>query len=885
MSLITGLAARLRALLRPDAADRRLDEEIALHLELETERHRAVGVATGEARRRALAAFGGVQRVREEHREVRATRWVEETRRDVRIALRALRRTPAVSGAAIVTLALGIGANVAIFSAVEAVLLRPLPFAEPGRLVMLWEENPDRGWQQQTAAPANVLDWREQVAAFADVGAYASFESSLTLTGEGEPRQLEAVAVTGNLFDVLGVRALHGRTLRDAETWRTGERVAVLAHRAWREHFGGDPGVVGRLVELNGRPVRIVGVMPERFTHPRPEVDLWVPTAWDPASRAEIYFRRAHWMRPVARLAPGASAEQASAELRQVAARLMVEHPETNTRMGAGLTPLHEFLVGDTRTPLLVLLAAVAILLLLACVNVGNLLLVGAAARARETALRLVLGAGRPRLVRQALVECLVLAALGGVAGLVLGWVGTRTLAALQPPGLLPLGRLDVNWRVLGYVFAVTTASGLLFGIAPALWNGRRLPADALRAGGRPASDDRRARRWGGTLVVAQVALALMLAVGAGLLVRSVRELRQVAPGFDGRGVLTASTSLPGARYDTNEKVDAFWVALVERARALPGVEAAALVRQLPLTVPSWSSSFTALGWPAERVGMEVVHREVSPGYFRALRVPLLRGRDLADDDRGDAPAVVVVNDALARRYFPGEDPVGQRIAFDDVPDSTSVWRTIVGVVGSERQAELSAEPRPEIFAPVAQDRVSAMTLVVRAAGEPTALALALRRLVGELDPRLAVASVQTMDDVRRASLARERFLMTLLLVFAGVGLALSIVGVYGVLAQLVARRMREIGIRVALGAHAGRVRWDVVRHGLALTAAGLVLGTAAALAGTRALGALLYHVPSHDPATYATVALILVATSLAAAWWPAARASRADPIAVLRNE
>jgi putative ABC transport system permease protein len=891
MGLLRGFAARLRALARPGDADRDLDDEIRLHLDLETEKNVRLGLPPAEARRRALAAFGGVARVREEHREVRSARWIEETRRDVRIALRALLRSPVASGAAVVTLALGVGANVAIFSAVNAVLLRPLPFASPERLAMLWEENPDRDWHRQTVAPANMLDWRERVPAFRDVAAYADFASPVTLSGQGEPQLLDAVAVTGNLFAVLGVDALHGRTLRDAETWSSEERVVVLSHRAWRERLGGDPAVVGRTIELNGRPARVVGVMPARFAFPNGDVELWTSVRWDPAARSEVYFRRAHWMRAVARLAPGVTREQADAQLQAVAAQLMREHPETNTRMGAGLTPLHEFLVGSTRTPLLVLLGAVAILLLIACVNVGNLLLVNASGRARETAVRLALGAGRGRLVRQALTESLVLAAVGGAAGLALGWLGTRTLAALQPAGLLRVDEFAIDWSVLAFVVLVTTASGLLFGIAPTLWSARRLPAEALRAGGRAASDDRRTRRWGSALVVTEVALALMLTVGAGLLVRSFLTLRQVEPGFDARGVLTASVGLPGARYDTGEKLDAFWTELARRARALPGVRDAALVRQLPLTQPSWSSSFVAAGWPAGRAGMEVLHREVSPGYFRTMRVPLRAGRDFTDADRADATNVVLVNDVLARSWFPGEDPVGQRIAFDDVPDSTSIWRTIVGVVGSERQGGIAGEPRPEIFAPVAQDRSPGMTLVVRARCQPSddcapaRLAPALRRLIAELDPGLALGAVRTMSDVRAEALARDRFLMTLVLLFAVVGLVLAVVGVYGVLAQLVTRRAREIGIRVALGALPERVRWEVVRHGLGLTAAGLAVGGAASLVATRSLGSLLYRVPTADPRTYGTVALLLVLTCALAAWWPARRASRADPLHVLRDE
>ncbi|MGH7664882.1 MAG: ADOP family duplicated permease [Gemmatimonadaceae bacterium] len=885
MGLMQGIGVRLRALLRPATTDRDLDDEIHLHLELEAEKYRALGMSEADARRKALLAFGGVAQAREAHREVRTARWIEETRRDVRIALRALARRPAVSIAAVLTLALGIGATTAIFSVVNAVILRPLPFAEPGRLVMLWEENPDFGWYQQSAAPANVLDWRERVRAFDDVAAYAEFEEEAILTGEGEPRLLYAALVTGNLFDVLGVRALHGRTLRDEETWSTAERAVVISHRAWRTHLGGDTAVIENTIQLDGQPFRVVGVMRPSFAFPFERVDVWMPMRWNPQAKAFASFRRAHWLRAIARLEPGVTPMQANAELEQVAARLMEEYPATNTRMGAGLTPLHEFLVGSTRTPLFIVLGAVAILLVIACVNVGNLLLVAAAGRERESALRLVLGAGRLRLARQALTESFVLAAVGGAAGLALGWAGTGALAALQPEGLLRVSDVPLDGRVLLFVLAVTMTCGLLFGVAPTLWSGRRVPAEALREGGRTGSDGHRVRRWGSTLVVAEVAMAFVLTVGAGLLVRSYRTLQNVDPGFDASGVLAASLALPESRYDTNAKLDAFWEELVRRARGLPGAEHAAVVRKLPLSAPSWSSQFVARGWEPGRYGVEVVHREVSPGYFETMGVPLVRGRDFTEADRADGQPVVIVNEALADVYFPGEDAIGKVIAFDQVPDSNSVWRTIVGVVGSERQGALAAPPRHEIFAPITQDRTPGMALVLRTTGAPSSLAPGVHRIVAELDPLLAFTSIQPMSDVRDAALARDRFFMTLLLAFAGVGLVLALIGVYGVLAQLVSGRRREIGIRVALGAQPAQLRWAVVRRGLALTTAGLVLGGAVALVSTRALGSLLYEVTPADPFTFAVVTLLLVLTSVVAAWQPARRASAADPVEVLRNE
>jgi putative ABC transport system permease protein len=878
---------RLRALLHRRATEHELDEEIRFHIDLETEKNVRLGFTPEEARRRALVSFGGVERTREAHRDVRGARWVGEAVGDARYALRTLRKTPALAVAAVLTLALGIGANTAIFSAVNAVILRPLPFTDPDRLAMIWEENPDKGWHQSVVAPANALDWREQVHAFEDLAMYNGSNGRVTLTGAGAGEPVVAVdrRVTGNFFSVLGVRAQLGRMLRDDETWGGDQRVVVISDHLWRERFGADSGIVGRTIQLEGADFQVVGVTPPGFAFPDESVDLWLPTRWSMEDRARVWFRRAHWPRAVARLRPGVSLDRANAELQTVVRRLQQQYPETNTRMGGGMTPLHEFLVGDTRLPLLVLLSAVSLLLLIACANVGNLLLVQAAGREREAALRLALGAGRGRLVRQALAESLVLSALGGAAGLALGWWGTRILAALQPAGMLPVRDVSVSWSVLGYVLLMTTASGLLFGIAPALWSGRRAPVEVLNEGGRSGSEGRRMRRWGDTLVVAEVALALLLTLGAGLLTRSFAELRNVDPGFDASGTLTASISLPGIRYDSEGKMTSFFDRLLERARALPGVRDAGAVSKLPLTGTEWSSDFAIAGRRADEYGTEVVHREVTPGYFRTMRVPLLAGRTFTDEDRLDTPRVVIINEALAKKFFRGQDPIGQKLAFDKVPDSASVWRIIVGVVGNEHQVEMAAEPRIEIFAPVTQDTRSEMTVVLRTDSDPALLGPSLRRLVKELDPALAIGSMKTMTAVRAESLARQRFLTTLLTVFAAIGMLLALIGVYGVMAQLARRRSREMGIRIALGASAPRIERMVVGHALRLVAIAVVVGTGVALVTTRALGALLYNVAPVDPTTFIVVPLLLGLTAAVATWVPARQAGRSDPAVVLRGE
>lgn len=883
LATLKGLLVRLRALARPASANRDLDEEIDFHIELETRKNLRLGMRPEEARRRALVAFGGVQRFREEHRDVRGLGWVEELVADARFAVRALRRSPVLAGAAVLTLAIGLGATTAIFSAVNAVILRPLPFPSPDRLVMLWETNPDRGWDRANVAPANMLDWREQVRAFEDVAGFSS-EGRMTLTGEGRPRIVNGVNVTGTFFSVLRASPAIGRVFREEETWDSAP-VAVISHRLWREEFAGDPAITTRTIELEGVRRQIVGVMPEWFAFPSPTADAWMPMAWPRENRAQVWFRRAHFIKAVARVRPDASLEQADAQLQAVVRRLQAEHPETNTNMGAGFSRLHEYLVGSTRLPLFIVLGSVGLLLLIACANVANLLLVRAAEREREVALRLALGAGRARIARQAITESLVLSLIGGAAGLALGFWGTRALAALQPAGLLRVSEFGMDWRVLLFVLAVTTLSGLLFGVAPALWSGRRVPADALREGGRSGSQGRRARRWSETLAVLEVAIALLLTIGAGLLVRSYRELLRVHPGFDPQGTLAVSLSLPSARYTTGNDLQAFVDALEERTRALPGVEETAIVSQLPLMGTNWTTDAIAAGRAATEYATEVALRSTSPGYFPAMRVPVLQGRGLHEDDRIDAPRVAVINQELARTYFADRDPIGQRLALVRTPDSTTIWWTIVGVVGNEHQTSLASPPQIEVHVPYAQRPRWDADVIVRAQGDPVALASSIRAIVAELDPQLAIQSIRPMADVHAASLARERYFMTILLIFAGIGLVLSVIGIYGVLAQVARTRTREMGIRIALGARGAQVRWLFLRHGLRLTAIGLVVGGVAALGATRAMQSLLYGVATADAPTFAAVAVLVLATGLLAAWVPAVKASRADPALALRSD
>ncbi len=808
-------------------------------------------------------------------------------KQDLGYAHRQLRRSPGFAAVALLTLALGIGANTTIFSAVNAVILRPLPFRDPGRLYMLAESNPDKGWVQAQVAPANMLDWKEQVRGFSNVAGYQDFPTGMTLTGRGAPQPLTLSVVTGNFFDVLGVRPELGRALRPAETWRGTEPVIVLTHSAWRLRFGGDPSILGRMITLDGQGYRVVGVMPRSLAFPYETMDGWIPEQWDPAYRSQVFFRRAHWLRAIARLAPGATATTANQELQAVVTRLQGQYPETNRVMGANMTPLHRYLVGDERTPLLVLLGAVGLLLLIACANVGNLLLVRISGRRRELAVRSALGAGRWRLGRQLLTESLVLSALGGLGGILVGWLGTRALEGLQPHGLLRVSHFAFDLRVLAFVAASTAVAGALFGAAPVLWTGRRNLGSALRERSLAAGSGGGSPRLAGGLVVGEVALALLLVVGAGLLVRSFQRLQRVDAGFDPHGVLEVTLNLPSTRYDTREKVNAFWSELLRRVGAMPGVTDASATSVVPLSGRSgWTSDASVAGRPPDAYVNGVAHREVAPGYFRTMGVPVLRGRSFTEADDPSGTRVVVINQTLARQYFRGQDPIGQRICFDQHPDSTSVWRTIVGVVGDERQSSVALGSRIEIIAPYYQaQNTNRISLLARSTGNPAALVPAIRRAVSAMDPELPLLEVRTMDEVHSASLARQRFMMTLLLLFAAIALVLAVVGVYGVVAQTERQRTREIGIRIALGARAPEVVRLVLRRGAVLILAGLAVGLIAALLVTRAMRSLLYGVAPTDLPTFAAVTLVLAAAGLLATWIPARRAARVDPVRALRSE
>ena len=722
--------------------------------------------------------------------------------RDVAGAWRSLQRSPGHTLAVVLTLALGIGANAAIFSVVRGVLLGAAPYPEADRLLLLSETNVERGWTEAQVAPANFLDWQEQARSFSGMAAFTDYLDDAVLNGGDAPERVRVMAVAGDLFGVLGRPPALGRSFRPEETW--GEpAVAVLSHDTWRRRFAGDPKIVGRAIRVNGKPVAVIGVMDEGFSFFSDRTDVWMPIGWPPGDRAATWFRRAHWVRVVARVAPGVTPEAARQELAAIAAELERRYPETNRLMGTTARPLADWLVGDLRRPLLVLFAAVALVLLIACVNVAHLQLARAADLQREHAVRGCLGASRWQLVRRSLVESLLLSLLGAAFGVGLAVIGTRWLVRLGETYLARGGAVTVDATVVGFAALLAITTAVLSGLAPAL-RGSGLDLDkTLRAGGR-GGESRSRMRARQRLVAAELAFAVIVVVGALLLLRSLGALSRVDPGFEPIKVTTAAIMLPAASYPEQKDLASFYQRFERALAAIPGVEEAALTRGLPLTGDSWSSDFAVEGRGREEFGIEVVHREVTPRYFAALDVPLLEGSWFTGTEDPDSSPVVLINETLAREYFPDDSPIGQRLCFDRYPDEKAYWRTIVGVVGDERQASMSRPPRPEVFAPLARTDAWRARRRARARCRPRHSVRAARRS----SPRsTATCRSTTARDGRVVadSIARERFLLVLFGLFGGLSLLLASLGVYGVTAEATAARRREIGLRLAMGARAAR--------------------------------------------------------------------------------
>jgi putative ABC transport system permease protein len=803
---------------------------------------------------------------------------------DIRYAVRALMRTPGFTAVALATLALGIGANTAIFSVVDAVLLKPLPYPQPERLVRLYQTLPRENVDNNGVSYPNYADWAARSRSLEDLAAVRLHD--YTLTDRGEPALVVGGTATSNLFRLLRARPLLGRTLVASDDAPGAAPVAVLTERLWRQRFGGDASALGRIATLDGRPFTVVGVMPDAFTTPPelPRAELWTPLSQDPVF-ADLRERRGgHYLTLVGRLAAGRTIAQAQAELASIASTLERQFPKENEGWGVRMVPLAESLVSGFRTALLVLLGAVALVFLIACANIANLLLARASARSREVAIRAALGASRARLARQFLTECLVLSLAGGALGVALAYAGMGVLRRMIPGDLPRSAGIAVDARVLVFALAASVAGAVVFGLAPALQASASGLTHALREGTAGSGESGRRRRVRAALVVAETALSFVLLVGAGLLARSFLRLRETPLGFDPSGVLTAGMSLPRAQYDAPAQWNGFYSRLLERVRAEPGVEGVAAALPLPLMGGGLNFGFQIEGRPSPpgEVEPSANYTALTPDYFRVMRLPLLRGRLLNDGDGTDRPKVCVISAEFVRRYFPNEDPIGRRLVFGFQEPSP---REIVGVVGDVKRDGLGVTSRPEMYVPFAQEPWWAAYLVVRTAGDPSALAPIVRSDVHALDPTLPIEDAQPMTRTVYDSAAQPRFRTTLLGLFAGAALLLAALGIYGVVSYGVGRRTRELGIRVALGAQRGDVLRMILREGLLLSAAGLAAGLAGALVLTRYLSSLLFEVGRLDPATYAAVAATLLAASLIAGLVPARRATRVDPVTALRQE
>jgi putative ABC transport system permease protein len=808
--------------------------------------------------------------------------WLDGLWRDVRYAFRSLRRSPGFVAVAVFCLALGIGANAAIFSVINAVLLRPLPFREPEQLVRLLEATRD-GFEGSVSVP-NFRDWKAQSRSFERMTMYGVTSRNLQGAG-GDPERIRAIEATADLFPLLGVVPMLGRTFGEGEDTPGRGAVAVVSEGMWRRRFGGEPAVVGQTIDLDGTPYTIIGVMPARFDFPAGGrlADVWLPLV--PTERQER-ARGSHNHSVVGRLRDGVTLEQAAEEMRRIAAAIERDHPQTQTNRTVKLYPLHEAVVGHVRPALKVLFGAVGMVLLIACANVANLLLARAATRRHEVAVRLALGAGRARLVRQLLVESIVLALVGASFGMLLAWWGLEALRPLAERALPLSGEIPLDRRVFGFLLAVATLSGIVFGLLPALATAGGDVREHLAESGSKSTSTGGQQRTRSLLVVAEVALSLVLLVGAGLLLRGFVLLQRTAPGLDPENVLTAHVAIPAGRYpDEAAARDRLVRPLLDNVRAIPGVRSAAGVSMLPIQSAWTNWSYAVVGKPAPPPGKGPIAeiRVATPGFFQALGIPMRAGRDFTEQDGDTANEVIIINEVLARKEFQDANPIGKQFMVGGGP------HTVVGVVGAVRQAGLDREPLPEMYFPYTERGTMGwmrdVTLVLKTTVPPDGVVAQLRQAVRAADPAQPIFQVATMEDVIAESLANRRLTLSLLAVFAAIALLLAAAGLYGVIAYLVAQRTREIGIRVALGAQNSDVLRLMMRHGASLTAAGIVVGLLGSVALTRLLESLLFGVSARDPLTFAAVAALLGAVALLATWVPARRATRVDPMIALRSE
>jgi len=880
------LRTRLRALFRRESVLQDIEEELRIHVEMETERNIERGMPPDEAQAAAKKSFGQLSRNTELSYDIRGGGWLETFWQDLRYGARMLRKQPGFSLIAVLTLALGIGANTAIFSVVNAVLVKPLLYPHSDLVVQIWQTNPRANrWGEWISYPAFV-DYRRQNRVFEDIGAYRTW--LWNITGGDHPEVLRGARVTSNLFSVLSVQPMLGRSFLPEEEQPGRNQVVILSYGFWQRRFGSDPALVGKTVTIDGLNHTVVGVMPPGFDLPYNvssavfASDAWIPPGDDP----ELEDRGSPNYRVLARLKPGITIQQAQANIEAIALGLAEQYPE-NREMSATVVGLQQNLVKEARPTLLLLLGAVGFVLLIACANVANLQLTRTTARQKEAAIRLALGASRLQLIRQLLTESMLLALLGGAAGLLLAVWGVEFLVRLGPD-IPRLQDTSIDPRVISFTLVLSLATGVIFGMAPAFQGSRIDLNETLKESGIRAPAGSGRGRTRSLLVITEMALALMLLISAGLFIQSFMRLQKVDPGFNPHGVLTAYIMLPSSKYTEPRRQAAFFKEVINRIEALPGVEAVGGASSMPLTGTNDAGYFRIEGIPERRAGDPLIEAEqpkITPGYIRAMEIPVLMGRSFNWADNENSPQVAVVSEALVQLYWPNEDPIGKRLSINNDSDGKPVWRQIVGVVKDVKHDGLAKQPRPVIFSPLLQYPVPYTILAIRTHTDPSSLSPAIRRAVTAVDSEQPIFRINTMERFISDSVSDSRFQTQLLTVFAAVALALAAVGIYGVVGYSVNQRTHEIGIRLALGARQRDVLKMVVKQGMELATTGVVIGLAGAFALTRLMKDFLFGVNASDPLTFGVIALILTLIALLACYFPARRATKVDPLVALRYE
>lgn len=867
---------RLRSLFRRGQVEAELNEELRYHLERQIEVNTAAGMSVEEARYAALRAMHGLDQRKEECRDMRRVRLIEDLWQDFRFGLRSLLKRPGFTAIALLALALGIGANTAIFSLVNAVILQPLPYRDPDRLISVYGTR-NRS-TQGSVGPTDFLDYRSQNKTFEQFAASGSMMLPMNLTGSGEPERLNASIITGNYFDTFGVRPALGRGF-SLENEKTGQdHVTVLSHAFWQTRFGGDPNIVNKTINLDGKAYEVLGVMPAEVVLPQP-AQLWVPINFD--ADPEMKMRNARFLRGIGRLKEGVTLDQAQTDTDLIAAQLEQQYPDSNTGWSLRLIPLREILVGGSRTMLFILFGAVGFVLLIACANVANLLLVRAAARQKEIAMRTALGASRLRIIRQMITESLLLAIFGGALGALLAVAGVKLLVSLGEDNIPRTANVKIDATVLAFTLLISLATGLLFGLAPAIRTMKENLVDALKDGIRGGSEATVKNRTRSLLVVFESAIAVMLLIAAGLLIRSLVALQNVDPGFDPNNVLTLRVDLPRQKYNTPEKASNFFEQLETRVAGLPGVEAVGLITDLPLSGEARDMPYRVEGRPATSDIAFVDFRRVNKNYFSAMRIPLRRGRNFTEQEVRQSDKAIVVSQAFVDSVFPNEEALGKRLI---------IWSgirnepyEIIGIVGDTRYQSLQGEPSATMYVPTRE--LLFVNLVIRTQGEPLSLVGGVRKEVNALDPDQPIAAIRPMTEWVAMSAAGARYRTTLLGLFALLAMILAATGIYGVMSYSVAQRTQEIGVRMALGARPLDVLKLVVRQGMMLVLIGVIVGLAGALALTRVMSSLLFGVTERDPITFVAVAALLIVVAFISCFVPAHRATRVDPLIALRCE